>query len=307
MKTNRLIAASVAVAGVGAVALTAVAPVALIAAPDTVVPAQSHEIVLAAGFDLSENLAILWDNNGVPFDPEHQDTWVGIKNVPAYANKRWTQLQELLANNKEARAEGGKPMHLFGTTSVKSETGAAVANVLDSVAAIQYVAAELAIPVENAIATVADNADPNLRALVAANNDVAFAIRLVPAYLTLRSAENLHQLVAAVEGGDPKTILKTAVLSNPREMRRMLVGETSEGELGPNSRLGTIQQTSDATRAAARTLVDNQLGKSRAGKAIQKNLVTPARDVAETVRNGVRKAAASVRKEVTKAIENADR
>lgn len=296
MKTNKLIAAGIAAAGASAVALTAVAPAALTAAPDAVVPAQSHEIVLTAGFDLGENLEILWEGyktssgiyGGYMKDLGEALTsdavLTGLKKAPLTVLALPTSIlyTSAVVDNLSRRAPGG--------------IDAAINTVAGSGPGGQYVKDSVGIrqSLEDVSLTV--------------GGGISLSTTRTLLTLSGKKTNAGGQPIGDLKIQDIPKALADGMKADRNSLRTALFGadkkpNTANGQNidanGTNGVVGKVRANLDKREANVRSAVDTELNKSSVGKSIKKNVVDPIRKAADDAKYSARDLTRKVR-EITK-------
>ncbi|BBZ00372.1 hypothetical protein MFAL_38380 [Mycolicibacterium fallax] len=287
-------AAGVAAAGAGAVALTALTPA---TQPElAAAPVASHQIVLTAGdFDLADNLETLWNGaNG-------RATMAGVA-LATYAASIGPGL-EVGLKNEPLTTLAAMPLMLTAALQHSDIFGSGGLVPNPSNLSNDYYSPGAWAP---AVKTVADNIDDAGAKVIAqqirGNQNLTSALKTEALRGSLGAAERVRSVTRALEDNDLKGALTKAFKDNPKDLRKQLVGADASGALGGS--LGAIRNTVDTNRTNLRTAVDTQLNKSDAGKSVQKNVVKPVRKAVDKVRDTVRETGDKVRKEVRKALDN---
>lgn len=305
MKTRSLMAAGVAAAGAGAVALTALTPA---TQPElAAAPVASHQIVLTAGdFDLAGNLETLW--NGASGRAE--DTGTVLKAFTAASGLGLDAIGDMITD-APLTTLGTLPITLTALVQGADIIGGGglvplgAGNYLDASVVRQTLGLPAAAPWTTAVEKVATNVDDAGAKIAAAqirgNQQLTNVLKAESLVATSGALQRTSGLTEALEAGDVKKALTKAFKDNPKDLRRQLVGDDASGALGGS--LGAIRNQVDTNRGALRAAVDSQLNKSDAGKAVQKNVVKPVREAVDKVRDTVRETGEKVRKEVRKALD----
>ncbi len=284
-------AAGVAAAGAGAVALTALTPA---TQPElAAAPVASHQIVLTAGdFDLAGNLGTLWN---------------GVKSVPAYATLGYVQGSTMAAGNKLGRSTLGWSLNPFTGTpesTPKSSLGANVANVLDNVIALELTGVLGVAPVGIAVNEVANNLGPIPGAVVSGALGIQGNVVFGQGKTTLHSAESVHRVLAKVEQGDAKGVVNT-IADRRLDLRKNLAtyGTTAaDKDQLKSGALKDLRTAVDGARDGVSTAVINKLP---AGAL--RNAANDAKTEVGKVRAGIRDAVDKVGSTLKKTADNVDK
>ena len=325
MKTRSLMAAGVAAAGAGAVALTALTPT---TQPElAAAPVASHQIVLTAfADDVKDGVDGLWS---------------AVKAVPTSAQQGFALGSLIFTGNYGGRSAGavsldpGVEYTLLdlgasgSLTSVgvgptpKSGLGATAGALFDGVTALQIAlnggsttivarttdpnggvtelpatvtAAGARTPIDHAVTGLATKINPAVGALVGGSQAVRNTVSQQMIDNRMRTGETVHRVLANVEKGDVKGAVNT--LADRRQVLRNGLASYDANDKLTGGAIKAIRDSADASQTNVISKIKNQ--------DVQK-AVTKVNTEVNKVRDEVRKVVDKVGSTVKKTADKADK
>ena len=287
MKTRSLMAAGVAAAGAGAVALTALTPA---TQPElAAAPVASHQVVLTAGdFDLADNLETLWN---------------GVKGSTDFKVKAYQGMAEMIPDILEGLSsgvdlEGFADDPVAGIATVAALPATAVIGVSLLPQLIEHTGNQLGGQ-DQAVQTVSAKIRDagGLITGTALQNGYGFQRKLQEEALgrTGESLGRVGNLVGAASTGK--------VEDRPEAVLKALKDNAGNLIDKQGTRLGALRLAANGNRTAMRNAVDTQLNKLDKSKTVTTKVLKPVRDTLDKTRTAIQKTGDKVRTEVRKALD----
>lgn len=299
MKTNKMMAAGVAFAGAGAVALTTLAPATQTEL--TAAPVESHQVVLT-GFDFGENLELLWAASQAK--TAAQSTLVTtlltlagpgieaqLKDDPVRTLVTLPGNLSALLQVSDIVAGGGKlpgnSLALIGLPASPSDIPqVGVWNPAVSIVAGKLDAADLTVLGES----------------VRQNQNVQNVFKTENLRQTVGAGQRLNALFNAADSGDPVKVVNQFV-KNRQALRDSLAQYNVNDELSG----GSIKALRDATNTARDKIAGKVIAKLPTGVQGTANKINDGvKDLRKNIEKAVDKVGSAVSKTLKKANDAAD-